>query len=105
MTLIEDVLSEQIAALRASAGLFVRQRADALAAAEAAAVQAAGADARAAALQAELDAYRELLQPAEPNEPAPEIPATEPAPEQPADETTPPRYQQLLTEREGNGER
>ncbi|QKY80428.1 hypothetical protein JTF57_gp16 [Microbacterium phage PoRanda] len=95
MTLIEDVLSEQIAALRASAGLFVRQRADALAAAEAAAVQAAGADARAAALQAELDAYRELL-------PAPEIPETEPADEPPADETTPPLYQQLLTEREGN---
>ncbi|AXC34899.2 hypothetical protein SEA_VITULAELIGANS_16 [Microbacterium phage VitulaEligans] len=95
MTLIEDVLSEQIAALRASAGLFVRQRADALAAAEAAAVQAAGADARAAALQAELDAYRELL-------PAPEIPETEPADELPADETTPPLYQQLLTEREGN---
>ncbi|QGJ91605.1 hypothetical protein SEA_EKKO14_16 [Microbacterium phage Ekko14] len=99
MTLIEDVLSEQIAALRASAGLFVRQRADALAAAEAAAVQAAGADARAAALQAELDAYRELLQPAEP---APEIPETEPADEPPADETTPPLYQQLLTEREGS---
>ncbi|QPL14308.1 hypothetical protein SEA_JERKY_16 [Microbacterium phage Jerky] len=95
MTLIEDVLSEQIAALRASAGLFVRQRADALAAAEAAAVQAAGADARAAALQAELDAYRELL-------PAPEIPEDVPADELPADETTPPLYQQLLTEREGN---
>ncbi|QKY79146.1 hypothetical protein SEA_HERNANDEZ44_16 [Microbacterium phage Hernandez44] len=95
MTLIEDVLSEQIAALRASAGLFVRQRADALAAAEAAAVQAAGADARAAALQAELDAYRELL-------PAPEIPEDAPADELPADETTPPLYQQLLTEREGN---
>ena len=61
---IEDILTEQIAGLRASEAMYVKQRADALAAAEAATVHAGGAEARADELQAALDAYRELLQPA-----------------------------------------
>lgn len=67
--LIEAVLTEQIAGLRASAGVFVRQRADALAAAEAAAVAEAGAIARAAELQDALDRLRAGYPEPEPDEP------------------------------------
>lgn len=66
-SLIAAVLAEQIAGLRASAGVFVRQRADALAAAEAASVAEAVALARADELQLALDEL--LLQ-----LPAPETP-------------------------------
>lgn len=70
--LIEAVLTEQIAGLRASAGVFVRQRADALAAAEAAAVQEAGALARATEIQTALDRLRaEYPEPEEPKDEAP----------------------------------
>lgn len=71
MTLITDLLTEQIASLRASAAVYVQQRADALASAEAAAVQIVGATARAEQLQAALDDYRALagIEP----EPAPYI--------------------------------
>lgn len=73
MSLITEVLAEQIAGLEASAGIFVQQRADALAAAAAAAVQAAGAEARAADLQAALDTYQALTAAPDPiPEPDPE---------------------------------
>jgi hypothetical protein len=78
MSLIADVLAEQIAGLQASAAMFVQQRADALAAAAAAAVQSAGATARAAELQAALDTYQALI-----GAPDPELtpePTPEPAP-------------------------
>jgi hypothetical protein len=71
MSLITDVLAEQIAGLTASAAMFVQQRADALAAGSAAAVQAAGATARAAELQAALDTYQALIADPDPK-PAPE---------------------------------
>ena len=70
--LIHDLLTEQIASLHASEAMYIKQRADALAAAEAAAVHATGAAARADELQAALDAYH-AAQP-------PELPAPDPAP-------------------------
>lgn len=66
--LIESILTEQIAGLRASAGVFVQQRAQALAAAENASVQEAGVNARADELQASLDALRSQFPPEEPVE-------------------------------------
>lgn len=74
-TLIEQILTEQIASLQATAGNCIRQRADALAAAEAASVQLAGANARAEQLHAALDEYRASLPPIEP--PATELPESE----------------------------
>lgn len=75
--LIHDLLTEQIASLRASEAMYVKQRADALASAEAAAVHAAGAAARADQLQLALDEYH-ADQPGE--QPEPEPPAPDPAP-------------------------
>lgn len=66
--LLMSAITEQIAGLRATATVFIRQRADALAAAEAAATQEAGATARADALQAALDALRAIITPTEPDQ-------------------------------------
>lgn len=75
--IIEAIIVEQIAGLRASAGVYVQHRADALAAAQAAEVAESGALARAAELQSSLDALRSSLAPVEPEpvdeEPDPEL--------------------------------
>lgn len=65
MDAIEEILTEQIAALDATAGVFVQQRSDHLSAAQAAQVSEAGARARADTLRASLDAYRALIAPPE----------------------------------------
>lgn len=70
--IIEAILTEQIAGLRASATTFVQQRAASLAAAQSASVQEGGATARADELQAALDAYR--AEHPVPDEPVEEIP-------------------------------
>jgi len=64
--IIEAIMTEQIAGLKASAGVFVQHRADALAAAQAAEVNEAGALARAAELQSALDQLRACFPEPEP---------------------------------------
>ncbi|MFF0912006.1 hypothetical protein ACFWZW_15070, partial [Microbacterium enclense] len=66
-TLIESVMQEQIAGLRASAAMFLQQRADALSQAQASETSAAGATARAEALEAALSDYLALSAPETPD--------------------------------------